>query len=129
MLAAVIPITAVRLLSGGTPEVHGLGDQSRDFIYVYDTVDAVIKLYDVLPSGETVNISTNNQISINELISKICSHFGYQGEILRKTARHSDVMSHNASNNKVMGLIQYSLTPFEQGLARTLEWYEQRLRD
>lgn len=129
MLAAVIPITAVRLLTGGIPEIHGLGEQSRDFIYVHDTVDAVIKLYDVLPSGETVNISTNNQISINELISKICSHFGYQGEILRKAARHSDVMSHNASNNKVMGLIQYSLTPFEQGLARTLEWYEQRLRD
>lgn len=123
MLAGVIPITAVRLLTGGTPEIHGQGTQSRDFIYVHDTVDAVIKLHDVLPSGETVNISTDNQISINELIPRICTYFGYAGEILRKSARHSDVLSHNASNQKVKELIQYRLTTFEQGLTETLDWY------
>jgi UDP-glucose 4-epimerase len=123
ILAGVIPITAVRLLTGGTPEIHGEGTQSRDFIYVHDTVDAVVKLHAVLPSGETVNISTDNQISINELIPRICAHYGYSGEILRKPARHSDVLSHNASNDKVKGLIQYRLTPFEQGLAETLDWY------
>lgn len=123
MLAGVIPITAVRLLTGGTPEIHGEGTQSRDFIYVHDTVDAVVKLHAVLPSGETVNISTDNQISINELIPLICAHHCYTGEILRKPARHSDVLSHNASNEKVTGLIQYRLTPFEQGLAETLDWY------
>ncbi len=123
MLAGVIPITAVRLLTGGTPEIHGEGTQSRDFIYVHDTVDAVVKLHDVLPSGETVNISTDNQTTINELIPRICAHYGYTGEILRKPARHSDVLSHNASNEKVKGLIQYRLTPFEQGLAETLDWY------
>ena len=123
MLAGVIPITAVRLLTGGTPEIHGEGTQSRDFIYVHDTVDAVVKLHAVLPSGETVNISTDNQISINELIPRICVHYGYSGEILRKPARHSDVLSHNASNEKVQGLIQYSLTPFDKGLADTLAWY------
>lgn len=125
MLAGVIPITAVRLLSGGTPEVHGEGTQSRDFIYVHDTVDAVVKLHAVLPSGETVNISTDNQISINELISRICIHYDYNGETLRKPGRHSDVLSHNASNEKVKGLIRYRLTPFEQGLAETLDWYTQ----
>jgi UDP-glucose 4-epimerase len=123
MLAGVIPLTAMRLLTGGTPEIHGEGTQSRDFIYVHDTVDAVVKLYAALPSGETVNISTDNQISINELIPRICAHYGYSGEILRKPARHSDVLSHNASNEKVKGLIQFSLTPFEQGLNETLEWY------
>ena len=99
------------------------GTQSRDFIYVHDTVDAVVKLHDVLPAGETVNISTDNQTTINELIPRICAHYGYTGEILRKPARHSDVLSHNASNEKVKGLIQYRLTPFEQGLAETLDWY------
>jgi UDP-glucose 4-epimerase len=123
MLAGVIPITAVRLLTGGTPEIHGEGTQSRDFIYVHDTVDAVVKLHDVLPSGETVNISTDNQTTINELIPRICAHYGYCGEILRKPARHSDVLSHNASNEKVKRLIQYRLTPFERGLAETLDWY------
>lgn len=123
MLAGVIPITAVRLLTGGTPEIHGEGTQSRDFIYVHDTVDAVVKLHDVLPSGETVNISTDNQTTINDLIPRICAHYGYTGEVLRKPARHSDVLSHNASNEKVKALIQYRLTPFERGLADTLDWY------
>ncbi|WP_397377495.1 NAD-dependent epimerase/dehydratase family protein [Pseudomonas sp.] len=127
MLAGVIPITAVRLLTGGTPEIHGEGTQSRDFIYVHDTVDAVVKLHAVLPSGDTVNISTDNQISINELIPRICAHYGYSGEILRKPARHSDVLSHNASNEKVKGLIQYSLTPFDKGLAETLAWYTSKI--
>lgn len=128
MLAGVIPITAMRLINGRIPEIHGQGNQSRDFIYVHDTVDAVVKLYDLLPSGETVNISTENQISINELISLICAHYDYKGEILRRPARQSDVHSHNASNDKVKQLIQYSLTPFEEGLRKTLEWYSLRLQ-
>lgn len=127
MLAGVIPITAMRLLKGGTPEIHGEGTQSRDFIYVQDTVDAVVKLYSVQPSGETVNISTDNQISITELIERICKAFDYSGEILRKPARHSDVLCHNASNEKVKALIQYSLTPFDKGLADTLAWYKQQI--
>lgn len=127
ILAGVIPITAMRLLTGGTPEIHGEGTQSRDFIYVHDTIDAVIKLYNVQPSGETVNISTDNQIAIKELIPRICAHYGYTGEIQSKTARHSDVLSHNASNKKVRGLIQYQLTPFEQGLSETLDWYAKQI--
>lgn len=127
MLAGVIPITAMRLLTGGTPEIHGDGLQSRDFIYVLDTVDAVLKLYQVQPSGEAVNISTDNQYTINELISRICAHYGYDGEIVRKPARHSDVLCHNASNGRVKALIQYSLTPFDEGLAKTLDWYTRQI--
>lgn len=127
MLAGVIPITAMRLLGGGTPEIHGDGLQSRDFIYVLDTIDAVLKLYEVQPSGEAVNISTDNQYSINELISRICAHYGYAGEIARKPARHSDVLCHNASNERVKALIQYSLTPFDEGLAKTLDWYTRQI--
>ena len=126
MLAGVIPITAARILQGGQPEVHGDGLQSRDFIYVADTVDAVVKLYDVLPSGETVNISTDNQITIAELIEKIVDVLGYSGEILRKPVRPSDVLCHIASSDKVRDLIDYSLTPFEEGLSKTLNFYRSK---
>lgn len=122
-LAGIIPITAMRILGGGTPEVHGDGLQTRDFIYVEDTVDAVVKLYDVLPAGETVNISTDNQLSVNDLLGRIAGAMGYRGEIMRKPARPSDVLSHNASNQKVRNLIDYRLTPFETGLQQTLDYY------
>ena len=127
LLAGVIPITAVRVLTGGQPEIHGDGTQSRDFIYVSDTVDAVVKLFDVLPAGESVNISTDNQVSISELITRICAHYGYTGEIVRKDARPADVQCHNASNAKVKELIAYQLTDFDTGLAQTLEWYRDRI--
>jgi UDP-glucose 4-epimerase len=126
LLAGVIPITAWRLLNGGTPEIHGSGQQSRDFIFVEDTVDAVVKLFAVLPAGQSVNLSTDGQVTIEELIRRICAHYGYTGAILRKEARKSDVLCHNASNEKIRSLINYQLTPFDRGLALTLEWYRAR---
>lgn len=122
-LAGIIPITAWRILNGITPELHGEGLQSRDFIYVHDTVDAVVKLHGVMPSGESVNISTDNQISIRDLLHKICAEMGYDGEIAKKPERGSDVLCHNASNVKIRKMIDYSLTPFDQGLRETLAWY------
>jgi len=128
LLAGVIPITAWRILNNGIPEIHGDGCQSRDFIHVRDTVDAVVKLFRVLPAGESVNISTDNQVSIGKLVTRIAAILSYKGEILRKPARAADVLCHNASNQKVHSLIDYSLTDFDAGLRETLDWYVQRMR-
>jgi UDP-glucose 4-epimerase len=128
LLAGVIPLTAWRIFNGIAPEIHGDGLQTRDFIHVQDTVDAVVKLFRVLPAGESVNISTDNQISIGDLVTRIAQGLDFQGEIVRKPARGADVLSHNASNQKVRSLIDYSLTDFDTGLQTTLDWYAQRLR-
>lgn len=128
MLAGVIPITAMRILNGGTPEIYGDGTQSRDFIYVHDTVDAVVKLHRVLAAGDTVNVSTDNQITISALIEKICQALSFEGEITRREARHADVLSHNACNKRIKALIDYRLTPFDTGLRETLDWYKSRVR-
>lgn len=126
MLAGVIPITAWRIHQGGAPEVHGTGRQSRDFIYVADTVDAVVKLFERMPAGDNVNISTDNQIAIEDLIGQISRYLGFQGQMIRRDARAADVMCHNASNEKVRRLIDFQLTPFPEGLATTLDWYRSR---
>jgi UDP-glucose 4-epimerase len=123
-LAGIIPVTARRILSGESPEIHGTGEQSRDFIYVLDTVDAIIKLYDKLAPGEAVNISTNGQISVNELINCIVEAMDYKGKIVRKAARTADVFCHNASNAKMQNLIDFAPTPFADGLRETLAWYK-----
>ena len=126
LLAGVIPLTAWRILSGEAPEIHGDGLQSRDFIYVRDTVDAVIKLFRVLPAGQSVNISTDNQVAIGALVHRIAEILAFDGQIVRKPARQADVLCHNASNQKVRALINYSLTEFDAGLLETLAWYVQR---
>ncbi len=125
LLAGIIPITAWRIHNDIAPELHGEGNQSRDFIYVHDTVDAVTKLYSILPKGESVNISTDNCCTIKKLLELIVSYYEYEGEVVRKPARGADVLTHNASNAKVKSLISYELTSFDKGLAETLDWYRE----
>lgn len=127
LLAGIIPITARRILLGGRPELHGSGLQSRDFIHVRDTVEAVVRLFSVMPMGESVNISTDGQVTVRDLLDRICKHYGYTGPIDNKPARAADVHCHNASNEKVKTMIDFDLTPFEAGLAETLEWYRDNL--
>ena len=86
-----------------------------------------MKLFRVLPAGESVNISTDNQIAIGDLVTRIAAMLGYREEIVRKPARQADVLCHNASNQKVHALIDYSLTDFEAGLRETLDWYVNRI--
>jgi UDP-glucose 4-epimerase len=90
-------------------------------------VDAVVKLFNALPPGESVNISTENQIAIGQLVTRISTILRYDKKIVRKPSRQADVRCHNASNLKVRALIDYSLTDFETGLRETLDWYVQQL--
>ncbi|MBL6736818.1 MAG: GDP-mannose 4,6-dehydratase [Burkholderiales bacterium] len=129
MLAGIIPITAWRILNDIEPELHGDGLQSRDFIYVHDTVDAVLKLYTLMLPGDAINISTDNQITVAELLSKVCQKMGYRGKTIHKPARKSDVLCHIASNKKIHSMIDYTLTPFEHGLDETLEWYKKKIKE
>lgn len=127
-MAGVIPITAYKILKGQQPEIHGTGTQSRDFIFVHDTVDAILKLYPVMKKSDSVNISTDGQIAIKDLVHQISEIMKYKGEIISKTARAADVECHNASNLKVKSLIDYQLTPFDVGLRKTLDWYVENIK-
>ncbi len=124
ILAAVIPLTAYRIHQGIAPEVHGSGKQSRDFIFVTDSVEAIIKAFPLMVPGDSVNISTDGQVEIGQVIRKVSELMGYGGDIIVKEGRVSDVFCHNASNKKIKSMITYALTPFDEGLARTIAWYK-----
>lgn len=127
-LAGVIPITAYKIINGISPEIHGTGEQSRDFIHVKDTVDAVVALYKVVLAGESVNVCADNQVSINTLIPKICDLMGYKGSINRHPSRHSDVEAHKGDNAKVKSLIDFKTVVFDDGLKSTIDWYSATIR-
>jgi UDP-glucose 4-epimerase len=126
-LAGVIPVTARRILTGQQPEIHGTGEQTRDFIYVADTVAAIIAVYEKMAAGLSVNISTDGQIAIKDVIQKIIEILGYRGDIIYKKERKADVECHNASNARIKSMITYQLTPFEKGLQETLDWYRKNI--
>jgi UDP-glucose 4-epimerase len=122
-LAAVIPATIFRILKKEKPQIHGTGNQSRDFIYVMDTIDATIKICEKLKPGESVNISVSYQMTIKDLIRQIAEIMDYKGEILFMKARKADVQCHSGSDEKINSLIDFKLTPFKEGLNITIEWY------
>ena len=124
-LAAVIPLTAYKVHAGLQPEIHGSGDQSRDFIFVSDTIDAILKVFPLLVAGDSVNISTDGKVSIKEVVEAVAALMGYQGELLCKKSRISDVFCHNASNVKLKSMIEYKLTSFDEGLRKTIDWYKE----
>lgn len=127
-LAGIIPITAYRILNDISPEIHGTGDQSRDFIYVEDTVNAILDLYPLMKKSESINISTDGQISMKDVITQVSKVMGYQGEIVKKPARGADVECHIACNKKIKSMIDYDLTPFDIGLQKTLDWYRKNIK-
>ena len=128
-LAAVIPVTMFNILNNKSPEIWGSGDQSRDFIYVDDTIDAIIKVYDKLKPKESVNISTEGQITIKEVIENICIIMKYNKDnIIYKSPRQADVECHNANNVKIKSLIDFQLTDFQTGLNKTIDWYIKNIK-
>jgi len=124
-LAAIIPLTANRIKNGIKPVIEGDGEQTRDFIFVKDTVRALLMAYENEASrGKIINLGSGIEISINKLIQEICNYFGYSGEIDRRPERKSDVKNLCASSNLAKEILNF--TPeydFESGLKMTLDWY------
>jgi UDP-glucose 4-epimerase len=123
-MSAVIPITAHRIFNSQKPIVYGTGSQSRDFIFVEYNKDALIKVYPLIKKGDTVNVSSDNQIAIIDVIKKVCELMNYEGDIEFKPERSADVQCHNADNTKIKSLIGYQLTSFEEGISKTVNWYK-----
>lgn len=113
-LAAIIPATARKIRQGETPMIEGTGEQTRDFIYVKDTVRALVAAYENEDSrGKIINIGSGSDISINYLMKKICDYLGYDGEIERRESRKSDVQKLCASSDRaknILGLLQSILS-------------------
>jgi UDP-glucose 4-epimerase len=127
-LAAIIPLTASRILNGGKPVIEGDGLQTRDFIYVEDTVRAFIMAYENEKTrGKVINLGSGLEISMLELISVICKYFNYKGEIEYRPARPADVRRLCADSKLARELIGFvPEVSLETGLERTLAWYEDK---
>jgi UDP-glucose 4-epimerase len=123
-LAGVIPITAYRIFNTQRPVVYGDGKQSRDFIFVEDTINVLIKVFPFIKAGDAVNVSTDNQTAIIDVIKKVCDLMEYKGEIDFLPARSADVQCHNADNSKIKSLIEYKPTSFDEGMIKTIDWYK-----
>ena len=124
-LAGIIPLTARRIQSGEKPFIEGDGLQTRDYIYVSDTVRGLISAYERSDiRGEIINLGSGTETRIVDIITGICDYFGYTGEIELKPERTADVKQHCASNEKAKRLLGFEHeVRFDKGIEKTLDWY------
>lgn len=127
-LGAVIPVNIRRLLNGEPPILQGDGTQTRDFIYVSDTVAAMIRLGARLDmKGKDLNLGSGKETSIKQIIDTLCELTGYTGEIVRQPKRSADVLRHCADTRAVEAIIgPVSTVSLRDGLEQTLAWTRDR---
>lgn len=127
-LAAIIPLTARRIMTGEAPVLEGTGLQTRDFIFVKDTARAFLMTYErEATRGQIINVGSGREISMKDLVESIARYFEYSGPIDYRPARQADVQRLCASADLAKTLIGFDPeVDFERGLKETLDWYKEK---
>ncbi len=126
--AGVIPTMLKCAFGQGVFTVFGDGRQTRDYIYVTDTVRAAVELYECSQArGKVVNIGSGQEISIIDLKTKIEHMIGRPIPTEYREPRPGDVRRHRADVTLLKTLIGFEQqVSVDEGLARTVEFYRQR---
>jgi nucleoside-diphosphate-sugar epimerase len=123
--SGVISVFISALLDGRQPTIYGDGEQTRDFTYVANVVDGVLRACEApKASGEVINVATGARVSLNQLFRAVRDLTGSTLEPIYADPRSGDVRDSQADIAKARELLGYEpLVSFEDGLRRTLEWY------
>ena len=121
--AGVMSIFTGKLMNNETPTIYGDGKQTRDYLYVLDVVDALIK------SAETddnlfLNIGTGVETSVNELVSILSQKVSWDGEPEYAPKREGELLRSVLNNERAMSQIgwepKYTL---DTGLDELISWF------
>lgn len=125
--SGVISLFTRALLAGQAPTIYGDGRQTRDFTYVSNVVDGVLRAATAeAVSGEVINVATGGRVSLLELVRSLQVILGVDVAPTFAPAREGDVRDSQADIFKARKLLGYEpIVPFEQGLRQTVEWFKQ----
>jgi nucleoside-diphosphate-sugar epimerase len=122
--SGVISLFSTALLEKRRPIIYGDGEQTRDFTYIANVVDGVLRACDApKASGEVINVATGGRISLNELLKTMNRIVGSDIQATYGPPRTGDVRDSQADITKAKTLLGY--TPFvdlDEGLRHTLAW-------
>jgi len=123
--AAVIPRFATLLLSGKQPTIFGDGEQSRDFTFVANVIQANLKAATASDvAGESFNIGCGARTSLNQLFEKLSRIVGSSIRPQYEPARKGDVRHSHADISKAARMLGYSPDiTLDAGLQRVVDWY------
>ena len=128
--AAVIPKFIKQLLDGEVPTINGDGQQSRDFTYIDNVIEANLKacLASSDAAGQAFNIAYGGREYLIDIYYDLCKALGKEVEPQFGPDRAGDIKHSNADITKAKELLGYAPEyNFEQGIALAIDWYRENL--
>jgi nucleoside-diphosphate-sugar epimerase len=122
--SGVISVFSTALSEGRRPTIYGDGEQTRDFTYVANVVDGVLRACEApKAAGEVINVACGTRISLNELLATMNRIVGTHLEAVYLEERSGDVKHSQADISKAKALLGYTpIVDLEEGLRQTLAW-------
>ncbi len=126
----VIPAMIRKLLEAkdrGEPTVTLWGDGSptREFLYVEDAAEGLLLAAERYNGAEPFNLGSGQEISIRDLASLIARHTGFEGQVVWDTTRPNGQPRRALDVSRAEQFFGFQAsTPFDEGLRRTIEWYQ-----
>jgi UDP-glucose 4-epimerase len=127
----LIPRMVIRALNGVPPVIFGDGSQTRDFIFVSDTVQGLIAACecDALLGG-AVNIARGSEVAVSRVAEIVCDACAPGLEPTRSDPRPADVQRHWADTTKARDLLGFAAEiPIDDGVDRYVSWFRDRYPD
>jgi len=123
--SGVISLFISALCDGRQPTIYGDGGHTRDFTYVANVVDGVLRACEAKEaSGEVINVATGGRVSLNQLFQTIRDLVSAKVDPIYAEPRAGDVRDSQADIQKARRLLGYEpRISFDEGLKKTVEWY------
>ena len=121
--SGVISIFADKLNQGTAPTIFGDGEQTRDFVYVSDVVEANMRAATKeSAAGQVINIATGNKITLNELLNTFCEIRQVEFSAEYQDPRQGDIKESYANVCKAASVLEWNSTvQLKQGLRELVE--------
>lgn len=121
--SGVISIFTDKLKKQEVPTIFGDGEQTRDFVYVSDVVEANIQASSsVEGAGEYYNVATGNKVTLNKLLESISKIYDVEFEVDYDEVRAGDIKASYANINKAKNVLSWEPSvPLDQGLKKLIE--------
>ena len=104
--------------------VWGTGKATREFLYVEDAARGLLLAAEKLTTSEPINIGAGFEISIKTLVELIARLTAFSGELVWDTSKPDGQPRRCLDTSRAERLLGFkATTPFEDGLAKTIEWY------
>jgi UDP-glucose 4-epimerase len=121
-----IPIFTKSVLNNEPPTIFGNGEQTRDFTYVDDIIEANLKLLETdKADGEVLNVGSGRRVTINHIIDILKHLLNSNIESKYIDSMKGDARDTLANIDKAKSMIGYEpTTPLEEGLSKFIQWYK-----